>query len=299
MLTDITFIEYPWMLGAHMPLENTLFQTLKNGHDSGMKSIQFFLGNYLSYNKKKFTDTDHKKSLDFINRYPMNIFIHSSYIYNLCGTKDCLAWNGGDDEKILKAIAGIEQELRCIANFKVNGVVIHPGCYKNRQLGLETIAKSINKINFPEGSKLLLENCACEGDKLCGDFKEIKTVYDLVDRDKQKHIGVCIDTAHIWGAGLYDLTKIKQVEKMFNDFDNIIGLDKFNLLHLNDSKVDIKSRKDRHELIGEGKIWKDDISSLIVLLNLCDKYNIPIILETHHSDMNTIYHLWKTISDSD
>jgi endonuclease IV len=77
---------------------------------------------------------------------------------------------------------------------------------------------------------------------------------------------------------------------MFHDFDKYIGLDKFNLLHLNDSQVEIGSKKDRHECLGYGNIWKEDSKSLKYLLTLCGEKNIPVILETPnvHNDLCNI-----------
>ena len=75
---------------------------------------------------------------------------------------------------------------------------------------------------------------------------------------------------------------------MFYDFDKILGIENFTLLHLNDSEVKFKSRKDRHALIGTGYIWKDDFKSLKYLLNKCKDNKIPVILETHPSDMFTL-----------
>ena len=77
---------------------------------------------------------------------------------------------------------------------------------------------------------------------------------------------------------------------MFYEFDKYIGLEKFNLLHLNDSQVKLGSKKDRHECLCEGCIWKEDNKSLKYLLVKCSENKIPIIIETADviGDMNTI-----------
>ena len=101
-------------------------------------------------------------------------------------------------------------------------------------------------------------------------------------------IGVCVDTAHIWGQGDYDLRKVEEVERLFQDFDEEIGIDNFKLLHLNDSSVELGSKKDRHAHIATGKIWSQDQKSLIWLLDKCTYYKIPIILETGGACMYTL-----------
>jgi len=80
---------------------------------------------------------------------------------------------------------------------------------------------------------------------------------------------------------------------MFVDFDRYIGLEKFSLLHLNDSETIFGSKKDRHSILGDGWIWKDSFHSLIYLLNKCQENNIPMVLETTPLDMITVYNLQK------
>ncbi len=233
--------------------------------------------------------------MKFIEHFPTNVFSHFVYVANFAGSIDSLAWNGDleQDRKTELIVRELEHELSVMSHFKTNGTIIHPGAFKDRKLGLETIAKSINKINFVKNSNLLLENSAGEGNKLCRDFKEIKMVIDNVDISKRKHVGVCLDTAHIWGQGDYDLSKVEEIDRMFEDFDRIIGLEKFKLLHLNDSEVPKGSKKDRHASLGEGCIWKDSFDSLKHLLNRCEKNKTAMVLETPDSetDMNILLEL--------
>jgi deoxyribonuclease-4 len=278
-----------WDIGSHTCFSGKIYDTVNESIKKGMTATQFFMGNPKSYNRTKIDKEDIDKTKKLCERYPMNIFSHFPYIANLSGSKAQLAWedNKEQDEKTMKVITELEYELNILSNFNKgkNGVVIHPGNYTDRKIGIKTIAKSINKIKFKKDAKLLLENSAGQGTSLATTFEEIKEIYDQVDKDKQKNIGVCIDTAHIYGYGLYDLSKIEEIERLFDDFDRIIGLDKFTLLHLNDSEVPLGSKKDRHACIGTGYIWKENKESLIVLLNKCKKYKIPAILETNCSDM--------------
>ena len=78
---------------------------------------------------------------------------------------------------------------------------------------------------------------------------------------------------------------------MFQDFNHILGIKNFKLLHLNDSKVDFGSKKDRHENIGYGYIWKESKKSLIYIMEKCSYYKIPIVLETNSSDLITMSNL--------
>lgn len=105
-------------------------------------------------------------------------------------------------------------------------------------------------------------------------FEQIKKLIDLIE-DKNR-IGVCIDTCHIFSAG-YDIRTEKGCELVFKEFDEIIGIDKIKVFHLNDSKNELNSRIDRHFHIGKGKIGKDAFH--FIMRNPKFK-NIPKIIET-------------------
>lgn len=278
-------------IGCHVSftgLEKTISRSVSNG----LYVIQFFMGNPKSFKRYTPMDGEIQKVNKILERFPMSVISHYPYISNLAGSKHVLAWSGceSQDVKTRKIIIGIEHELRVLSSLKsdMTGIVIHPGNHIDSKSGLQTISKSINKITFQGNTRLLLENSCGSGTGLASTLEEIRYIIDGVDDHLQKHIGVCIDTAHIFGKGLYDLRKISGVDKLFSDFKNIIGLNKFNLLHLNDSRISdskglnapFASCKDRHAPIGEGYIWKNNHEPLIHLLEKCKLYGIPIVLET-------------------
>ncbi len=281
-----------WEVGAHTTFNKNILPTIEKSINYGMYSTQFFMGNPKSFSRQQISQEDIFKTKQLINRFPINVFTHFPYIANLNGSVENLAWDGNSsqDNKTTIMLRQLEYELAIISNFDTrrNGVVIHPGCYPDKQKGLETIAKSINKINFTENGKLLLENCAGEGRKLCKDFQEISTIFSHIDVSKKNNVGVCVDTAHIWGQGDYDLRRCDEIDRMFFDFDRLIGLDKWTLLHLNDSEVPLGAKKDRHACLGQGYIWGENFEPLVYLLNKCKENEIPMILETHGTDMFTL-----------
>tara|TARA_Y100001970_G_C14175785_1_gene826867 strand:- start:37 stop:909 length:873 start_codon:yes stop_codon:yes gene_type:complete len=277
-------------IGAHIRYEKNIYKTIMSAIDKGMYSLQFFMGNPKGFTRSQISQDDIDNSKRLIERFPMNVFSHAPYLFNLAGSKDILAWNGNkdQDQKTMNVIKNLEYELGIISNFtnKHNGVIVHPGNYAaDPHKGLLTIAKSIDMINFTENSNLLLENSAGQGTSLCTTFKEIKVILDNINETSKKYVNVCLDTAHIFGYGEYDISKISEMIRMFNEFDKIIGIKHLHLIHLNDSVVKCKTRKDRHELIGEGYIWKDNNESLIYLLDFAKSNHIPIVLETDPSDM--------------
>lgn len=122
---------------------------------------------------------------------------------------------------------------------------------------------------------VLLETMAGKGTEIGSSLEEIKRIIDLVD-DK-KHIGVCLDTCHLNDAG-YDMSLF---DEFLDQFDSLIGIQKIGCVHVNDSKNDVGTHKDRHENIGFGTIGFDNLISIIYNERLAD---VPKILETPYVD---------------
>jgi deoxyribonuclease-4 len=277
-----------------------LTNTIKNGIKWGMYSIQFCLGPMQSYTRSKINKKDIIEAVKLQTKYGINVYSHMPYVYNLCGSAKCLAWNGNkeQDNKTLRMIKSMEYELDILSNFNKgkyrSSCVIHPGSLdkaskdtKILQKGIETIAETINKIKFPEKSMLLLENSAGEGNKIAKNIDELVKIYELVK--SKENVGVCIDSCHMFGAGLYNMGKICDVDNFLKEFDSKLGLDKLKLIHLNDSMEKFGSKKDRHELIGRGYIWQDNLDVLRYFLDKT-KY-IPTVLETSPTDYFVIQSL--------
>ena len=277
-----------WDVGAHTEFSGTLYNSIKSSINNGMYATQIFLGNPKSFKRAVIKNSDIIESKKLTEEWPIHVFSHFPYIANLAGSKHILAWSGSDeqDRKTKKVISSLEYELGILGNFEKNGVVIHPGNHTDRELGISTIAKSINKISFPENSKLILENAAGQGTSLATTLEELKSIIDLID--EKDRIGVCIDTCHLFAVGDYDFSTISEVQRFFSDFDSIIGSEYLSLIHLNDSKTKLGSRKDRHEMLGLGYIWSYSFCSLKYLLEECKQRGVPLILETSMIDMLTL-----------
>lgn len=291
-MSKANVISMYWEVGSHVPFSREITPSIIHAIQNGMYSMQFFLGNPKSFTRQRVNGADIHTSQILLEKYPTNVFSHFPYTSNLCGSVDSLAWSGDNmvDGKLTTLLSELSYELSVLSQFSESrsGVVIHPGCYSNIKSGLATIATSINTLTFTKNARLILENSAAEGRKLCKNFQEIKQVIDQVTPSKRDHVGVCVDTAHVWGAGLYDLSLVSEVDRMFDEFSITIGIDRFTLLHLNDSCVPFGSRKDRHESLKQGQIWGSSHESLVYLLNKCKEHEIPMVLETPGFDMLTL-----------
>lgn len=286
-----------WPVGAHTTFSKEIAPTILAAVRFGMYTTQFFMGSSLTLKRQRISEQDIHSSRQLLQSYNMNVFTHFPYIANLAGSTKQLAWSGNkqQDAKTSATLRELEFELAVIAQLSMpntkTGVVIHPGSYPDRHLGHIAVAESIDRIDFAPNAKLLLEISAGEGTKLCKTIPEIAFVIEHTIPEKQAHLGVCIDTAHVFGSGEYNLSEISEVDRLFSDFDQCIGLSKFTLLHLNDSGVKFGSKRDKHALIGTGYIWNNSTESLVYLLNRCKQLNIPILLETEGKDMFTLYGL--------
>ena len=170
---------------------------------------------------------------------------HDSYLINLASPDEVLR---------AKSIESFVCELRRSQALGLGALVSHPGNYMDeRASGVARNADAITQALtcVPGPLKLLLETTAGSGTALGATFEELAEIIARVPEPLRQRVGVCIDTAHIFGAG-YDLANA--YDAVISRFDATVGLDRLGAMHLNDSKVPLGSRRDRHELIGEGAI---------------------------------------------
>ena len=187
----------------------------------------------------------------------------------------------------------VVNELRHAKHFPVSGVVIHPGSRNSRgqrfelNEALDNVVHSVVDIYKDAPSDLgilYLENSAGEGSKIFKNMEEMKYVIKKLELFKDvngdpisNNVRICIDTCHLFAAGVYDLSKISQIKKFKKDFSKEIGMKYLKLIHLNDSKHEFGCRKDVHEILGKGYIWK----SPRILKTLFEEFkNINYICET-------------------
>ena len=201
-----------------------------------------------------------------------NVVCHAPYIVNLANKKDLDKWQF--------SINFLKQELKRCDVMKVKYMVLHPG----NAVGIsseEAIGNIIDAINdiLCDDSKcmILLETMAGKGSECGRTIDEIATLVDGINN--KKRIGVCLDTCHLNDAG-YDVNKI---DDYLDEFDKKIGLKYIKCVHVNDSKNEVGSHKDRHENIGRGTIGFDNLLGVIYNDRLD---SIPKILETPYIGEN-------------
>ena len=207
------------------------------------------------------------------------VVAHAPYIVNLA--------NDNDPEKYDFSIKFVRQEVERLEQLNVKYLVLHPGSSVGieRSKALNNISYALNKIlSINTNVIILLETMAGKGTECGINISEIKTIMDGVD--KKDSIGVCLDTCHLNDSGI-DISKF---DLYLDEFDKVIGIDKIKCVHVNDSKNDIGSHKDRHENIGYGTIGFDNLINVVYNDRLSD---IPKILETPYVGENKKYPPYK------
>ena len=196
------------------------------------------------------------------NINPKNVIIHAPYIVNLANAKN-----------FEFSINFLKQEIKRVEQLGFDKVVLHPGSHVGigTDQAIKNITKCLNEVLVNTNVKILLETMAGKGTEVGTTFEQIKQIIDGINN--KDNIAVCLDTCHINDAG-YDLNNF---DKILDEFDKIIGLDKLLCIHVNDSKNEINSHKDRHENIGYGHIGFNNLLNVIYNEKLKD---VPKILET-------------------
>lgn len=244
-------------IGSHVANNGTemLIGSVKEALSYNANSFMLYLGAPQNSFRKPISEFNIPQYMEILknnNIDPQNVVIHAPYIINLAQP---------DEEKRQFAIDFITSEVIKTAAIGSKYIVIHPGAHMKdgTELGLGRIAeslKSIIKNTSDVDVVLLLETMAGKGTECCKNFEEIKTLLELVDSQR---VQVCFDTCHTFDSG-YDL--VNNYDEVFNNFDKLIGLDRIRVIHVNDSKNDVGSHKDRHENIGFGNIGFKTLSKI-------------------------------------
>ena len=278
----LRFIDTDYKYGYHITKFPSMTETLlRIVKATPLISMKVYISSPKSKAPPTFDYEDLKMARSIIDKYSIHVVIHGCLLYNLAGTT-----NGSKDSNYIQALDSTLKALTAELDFGVmlkSGVVIHPGSQKNTDEGLARIAKSIEDVltrktiesekiakilnisadDVIKRRKVIIENAAGEGTKLCSTLEEIAKVINLVNVKLRPQIKVCIDTAHSFGRGIYDWGLEEEIHRFYSDFEKIVGLQYLEMFHFNDSmKSEEKgknaffgSRKDRHAQLGEGYIF--------------------------------------------
>ena len=234
-------------------------------------TFAFFTRNPRGGKAKEIDEKDVEKFLNFAKEHEFGkIVAHAPYTMNLCAAKEDV--RSFSKEMLLDDLKRMEYTPYNYYNF-------HPGSHvgQGAEKGIVLIAEALNEALKPEQTTtVLLETMAGKGTEVGRTFEELREILDRVELNDK--MGVCLDTCHVWDGG-YDI--VNDLDGVLNEFDRVIGLDRLQAVHFNDSMNDCGSHKDRHAKIGEGKIGAEAMRRVALHPLLEGR---PFILETPNDD---------------
>ena len=256
------------IIGSHVSYNNKsqLLGSVKEALSYKANTFMFYTGAPQNTNRSVIEDslTMEAYKLRKENNIALEkVIVHAPYIVNLAN------FNNFDF-----SVSFLINEVERCSTLGIKYLVLHPGSAVNcsREEAINNISKGLNLIlDNDYDVTILLETMAGKGNEMGKTFEELKAIIDKVKF--QDKIGVCIDTCHLNDVG-YDMSKFDMV---LDNFDKVIGINKIGCIHVNDSKNEIGSHKDRHENIGFGTIGFDNLIKIIYNERLD---GIPRILET-------------------
>ncbi|MEO6877731.1 MAG: deoxyribonuclease IV [Gemmatimonadaceae bacterium] len=171
--------------------------------------------------------------------------VHDSYLINLASPDDALR---------RQSTESFVAELHRCASLGITYLVSHPGNYMDdRASGIQRNADAITEALSRVGGNTILcmETTAGSGTAIGGTFEDLAQLLDGIPEPHRSRVAICLDTCHAYSAG-YDL--VNAYEDVWQRFDDVLGMSRLRVMHLNDSKTPFDSHRDRHELIGEGSL---------------------------------------------
>ena len=254
-------------IGCHLSSSKGYAHMGKEALSIGADTFQFFTRNPRGGSAKPLDAADMEALGALMAEHGFaKIVAHAPYTLNACaadeGLREFARNTMADDLMRLEYIPG-------------NYYNFHPGSHvkQGAEVGIELIAQTLNAVlQSEQHTTVLLETMAGKGSEVGRSFEELRAIIDRVELSD--HLGVCLDTCHVWDGG-YDI--VGALDSVLEEFDRIIGLDRLKAVHLNDSMNPLGAHKDRHAKIGEGHIGTEALSAVT---NHPALRTLPFCLET-------------------
>ncbi len=227
-------------IGSHVSMSGGLINAAKEAYSYGANTFMIYTGAPQNTKRSPIEKLKIEEGKEFMSKHNINdIVVHAPYIINLASYKEDI---------YSLAIDFLKQEIERTTAIGSNYIVLHPGSFtdKTAEYGIERIANGLNQV-LTEDTKpfICLETMAGKGSEVGRNFEELKAIIDKVEL-KEK-IGICLDTCHLHDSG-YDI--VNDFDNVMKHFDNIIGLDKVKVIHINGSLNKCGAKKDRHANLG-------------------------------------------------
>ena len=261
------------LIGAHISTAGGLDKAVERGVEAKCDAIQIFNQSPRMWRPTAYTEDDFAAYREAWEASSMkSAVIHALYLIN-CASKE--------KEIRDKSINSLTHALRVGDGIGADGVVLHAGARKGEphRASMRRAAQAIARsLKDSDACPVLLENTAGTNGPLGKDFEELRELIDLLDGDKR--VGVCLDCCHLFASG-YDISDAESLSAVVDEFDEVVGLDRLNCLHVNDSKIPLGGLRDRHAVLGEGELGP---RGLAAFLSEPRFEKLPALLETGGHD---------------
>ncbi len=261
------------LLGAHTSIAGGTHEAPARAKAIGATAMQIFTKMANRWAERECDDAEQSTFRAAVSDAALAALnAHDSYLINLASP---------DTQLRARSIESFVCELRRCESLGLAALVSHPGNFMDdRASGLARNADAITEAltRVPGRVRVLLETTAGSGTALGATFEELAAIIARVPKRLRRRLGVCIDTAHIFAAG-YDLAT--NYDDVITRFGDTVGFERLGAMHLNDSKAPLGSRKDRHELIGEGTIGEGAFRRIMTDARLVA---VPKLIETPKLD---------------
>jgi len=237
-------------LGAHESIAGGTHEALRRGAEHADECLQLFTRNQLQWSarpvgKREAVRFGAESERSAIPRE--RVLVHASYLINVATPEPA---------KLRRSRSGLLAEVRRCEALGLELLNLHPGAHMGRgvEAGLARAVDSFHHVieRTPESRvRFVLETTAGQGTCLGDRFEQLRAIIDGVGVPER--FAVCLDTAHSFAAG-YDLSTQRGYRRVMQELDDVIGLTRVIAFHLNDSRVALGTRVDRHEAIGKGHI---------------------------------------------
>lgn len=262
-------------LGAHMSIAGGIYNAIERGVRVGCGVIQLFTQNTSRWQGKAISNADAEQfRCNFKASGLHEAVSHDIYLINLAAPPG---------EIRDKSLAGFQEEMRRGARLGIEKIIMHPGAHQEdgEEVAIRRIVEAFDWLFAAEPDftgRILLETTAGQGSSIGHRFEQLNRI--IIDSAFPDRFAVCVDTCHIFAAG-YDISTEAGYYRTFEEFDKVIGLDRLQAFHINDSKKGLSSRVDRHEHIGQGALG---LTPFRLLVNDPRFATIPKLLETPKGD---------------
>jgi deoxyribonuclease IV len=259
-------------LGAHLSIAGGLPKAVARAKAARCEALQIFTKSVGQWKARPLDDAEVDAFRAAVAEIGLHTVVaHASYLVNIASENPALRE---------QSLAALGEEVDRAERLGLVGLVMHPGTGTETE-GLPRIADGLTRIlgaRLGGRTRIILEHTAGQGNNLGYRFEHLAEILRLMPDTSR--VGVCLDTCHLIASG-YDIVTERGYRETFRQFDRLVGFDRLNVMHLNDSKRPCGSRVDRHEHIGKGCLGLDTFKRL---LNDRRFARMPMVIETEKTE---------------